>query len=71
MTKIKSKTATLIEEIEKQDYVRKPKTEILKSSKQESRTILIARYGMLECGRNFKNSIKEFCECDDENHRHL
>jgi hypothetical protein len=39
MTKIKSKTATIIEEIEKHDYVRKPKTEILKSSKQESRTI--------------------------------
>ena len=34
---------------------------------------MIARFGMLECGKNFKNSIREICDTcnviDDENHR--
>ena len=34
---------------------------------------MIARYGMLECGKNFKGSANEICpKCnikDDENHR--
>ena len=34
---------------------------------------MIARYGMLECGRNYKGTMSEFCnQCsclDDEEHR--
>ena len=34
--------------------------------------MMIARYGMLECGRNFKGSVKENCDqcdtTDNENH---
>ena len=31
---------------------KKPQTELSKLSKQETKTILIARFGMLECGKN-------------------
>ena len=41
--------------------------------KSETRTLMIARYGMLECGRNFGGSMKKMCETcnciDDEEHR--
>ena len=34
---------------------------------------MIARYGMLECGNNFKGTMNAFCDSckvlDDENHR--
>ena len=42
-------------------------------TKQEAKTIIISRFGMLECGRNFKMGISEICNSchvlDDENHR--
>ena len=42
-------------------------------SKQETKTILISRFGMLECGKNYKGTSGNVCrECqiiDDENHR--
>ena len=54
-------------------YTRAPVPEILLCNKQETKTIMIARFGMLQCGKNFKNSISEMCkecnEADDENHR--
>ena len=55
------------------EYVRSPEQELLKSTRQETKTILIARYGMLECGKNFKGSSNpncSACHCtDDESHR--
>ena len=54
-------------------YKRQSQTTILKTSKQETRTIMIARYGLLECGKNFKGTLREICiQCDtidDEDHR--
>ena len=42
-------------------------------TKQEAKTLIIARYGMLECGKNFGGTLGGMCsECntyDDENHR--
>ena len=42
-------------------------------TKHETKTLLIARYGMLECGKNFKRTLKERCDqcdaIDNENHR--
>ena len=42
-------------------------------SKQETKTVVIARYRMLECGQNFKGTLNEICDqchsLDDENHR--
>lgn len=72
-TKIKTKTKTIIEATDEQAYKRQPRPEILNSTKQESKTMIIARFGMLECGRNYKGTMKEICSVcdtiDDENHR--
>ena len=45
----------------------------MKCTKKEAKTILTARFKMLECGNNFKGSQSQMCrECniiDNENHR--
>ena len=42
-------------------------------SKLETKAIITARYGMLECGNNFKGTQREICQeydvLDDETHR--
>ena len=42
-------------------------------SKSETRTLMIARYGMLQCGKNFGGTLNNTCDTcnclDDENHR--
>ena len=69
----KSKTAHIIEKIENPSYQRKPLDEILQLTKQETKTLIIARFRMLECGRNFKGTMTEKCNTcgcvDDEEHR--
>ena len=71
--KRKTKTASIVDFIEHSNYERKPLCEIMLCSKQETKAIVTARYGMLECGKNFKGTQTERCqECnvlDDENHR--
>ena len=70
---VKTKTKSIINHISKQEYKRGPNKELLSCTKQEAKTILIARYRMLECGTNFKGTIKELCNncnvLDDETHR--
>ena len=69
----KPKTTTLIEKINDSTYTRRPEPEILHLTKVETKTLLIARYGMLECGKNFGGTIGGTCgQCnthDDETHR--
>ena len=69
----KKKTATIVPKVTDQSYHRTPQLSILNTSKRETRTIMMARYGLLECGKNFKGTIKELCDqctcLDDENHR--
>ena len=69
----KTKTAAIVDSIENPEYQRKPLSEIMRCSKQETKTIIMARFGMLECGNNYKGTKSEICnECnnlDDENHR--
>ena len=69
----KSKTAHIIDMIENPSYQRKPLGEIVQLTKQETKTLIIARFRMLECGRNFKGTMKEICDtcgcADDEEHR--
>ena len=69
----KSKTAHIVDDIESDKYSRSPKTELLQCSRQETKTLLIARFGMLECGKNFKGTMSLDCKTckkiDDENHR--
>ena len=68
----KSKTSCIAERIAEKSYTRKPEDELMLMTKHETKTILIARYGMLECGKNYKGTMKQQCEkckCeDDENH---
>ena len=69
----KTKTAFVVDCIENSDYKREPLTEIMMCTKQVTKVILTSRFGMLECGRNFKGSQQEICkDCrivDDESHR--
>ena len=69
----KTKTKHIIEQINNSWYQRAPSNELLQCTKQETKTILIARFGMLECGKNFKGTMREVCtycnELDNENHR--
>ena len=69
----KTKTAHIVDSIEKGNYQREPLPEIMLCTKQETKTILTSRFAMLECGKNFKSSQEELCrECqaiDDEDHR--
>ena len=69
----KSKTAHIIDELKKDTYRRKTQEEIMRGTKNEAKMLIIARFHMLECGRNFKGSMHEKCRTcdvtDDENHR--
>ena len=69
----KTKTAFIVDQIERPDYQRTPLKELLSCTKHETKTILMARYGMLECGKNYKGSLNVTCnECkeyDNEDHR--
>ena len=68
----KTKTATIAQRLSKPEYQRKPAAELLKCSRQDTKAIIIARYGMLECGKNYKGTLPESCvSCnttDDKNH---
>ena len=69
----KTKSAHIIPKLNDTNYTRKPLEELSHLSKREAKTLIIARYGMLECGRNFKGTQSEQCiTCcciDDEEHR--
>ena len=69
----RTKTASILPSLQTSTYTRKPSPEIVHFTKQQTKTLLIARYGMLECGTNFKGTMKETCTAchvrDDENHR--
>ena len=69
---INTKTKSIYNRIQTA-YTRKPLPELIRQNKQRTRTIILARYGMLECGTNFKGTIPENCRLcsvrDDENHR--
>ena len=69
----KTKTSHIVDHLEDGTYSRGPTPELLQCNKQETKTLLIARFGMLECGKNFKGSMNETCSTcnvvDNENHR--
>ena len=72
ITTTKTKTKTIYDHIT-QGYERRPRPEIMKATKSETKTIILARYGMLECGQNFSGTLDKqckHCKChDDESHR--
>ena len=69
----KTKTKHILNHISNPQYQRKPSPEILQLSKTETKSLIIARFKRLECGKNFKGSMSESCtQCntiDNEDHR--
>ena len=69
----KTKTRHIIGQLTNEQYTRMPSPELQSLSKQETKTILISRFRMLECGVNFKGSNTTVCQTckktDDETHR--
>ena len=69
----KSKTKNILPLLKSDSYIREPRKELSRLSKQETKTLIIARFGMLECGANYKGKYPEICTLcnrrDDENHR--
>ena len=69
----KKKSAHIVDEIINDDYTRKALPIIKYLTKYETKTLVIARFGMLECGTNFKGSMSSECkkckQTDDEEHR--
>ena len=70
---MKTETAHIVDQLTKQDYKRQLQKEFTLCTRQETKTIMIARFHMLETGTNFKGTMSVVCrECkvnDDENHR--
>ena len=73
LNKKKTKTSHIVDQIEDPSYQRTPLKELLKFTKQETKAIMLGRYGMLECGKNFEGTKSVNCgNCnvhDDEGHR--
>ena len=69
----KTKTQHIIDKLNDPLYIRSPIQIIKRFTKKECRTLIIARYGMLKCGKNFKGTLNEKClTCDTidyEEHR--
>ena len=69
----KSKTSHIVDLIQAETYIREPSPELQYLSKEETKTIIISRFRMLECGANFKNSRDTICATckmnDNEDHR--
>ena len=70
----KQKTKNLVSKLKNDNYVRRPCTQTLNKSRHQCRARVMAMYGMLDCGKNFKTGYrgKNCPSCnvlDDENHR--
>ena len=70
---LKTKTKSILEKLNDPLYTRQPEREIINTTKYETKTILMARYGMLQCGTNFKGTMNPTCQTcdvlDNEYHR--
>ena len=71
--KVNTKTVHIHTALTTTPYKREPSIEIVSRDKQRTKTIIMARSGMLECGKNFKGTKSEsYSKCgttDDEEHR--
>ena len=73
-TKVNTKTKRIHEHLTTAGtYERRPPKEIISGTKQKTKTIILSRYGMLECGSNFKGTMSQICRScgttDNETHR--
>ena len=73
VAKVNTKTENSHKELQSTTYKRQPIIEMTNGSKQRTKTLILARHGMLECGTNFHGTMSDICKhCnkkDDENHR--
>ena len=71
--KIKTKTAYVYNNVSNDTNSHEILPEILLLNRVDTKTVIVARSGMLECGKNFKGTLPETCrECgeeDSESHR--
>ena len=71
--KKKTKTTHILDQITTHDYERGIRQEYTSLTRHETKTLILARFHMLECGVNFKGTMSTLCRhcnmCDDENHR--
>ena len=69
----KTKTASIVHKLNSINYIRKPCDELMSCNKTGCKTVIMARFGMLECGKNFKGTLTDNCvvcnTIDDEEHR--
>ena len=73
-TSVKTKSESIYRELQSETYLRTPVNEIMKLNKLKAKTIIMCRYGMLDCGSNFKTKYgtkmcKECNVIDNEDHR--
>ena len=70
---LKTKTKTILDKLTSTNYVRGLESEFIMTTKTEAKSLIIARYGMLECGQNFKGTSSATCTTcdtiDNEDHR--
>ena len=73
VTKAKTKTIFVLEKVNSADYKRGIMHPIEKLSRYEAKVLILSRFHMLECGKNFKGTLPEICPAcnviDDEQHR--
>ena len=70
----KEKTKHMLEELNREKFARSPSSAFKSMNRNQMRIILIARYGMLDCGKNYHHKYgSKLCrtcsQMDDENHR--
>ena len=73
-SKAKTKTKSIIDKLDHPQYKREPNKFLVQNNNLAARTMIMGRYGMLQCAANFKGSygVKLCKTCnviDDEPHR--
>ena len=68
VTKNKTKTVSILEQIEKPNYIRQPLPILRELTCVEMRALVMGRYGMLDCRANFSAGYgnKQCLRCDVE-----
>ena len=66
----KTKTAHIVDAIMSTGYQRAISNELLKCNRTETKAIMIARFRMLECGKNFKGTQSAICSVCSIRHSH-
>ena len=69
----KTKTTFVLKRVNTENYERRAMEPIHKLNRYEAKMLILSRFHMLECGKNFKGTLPEICPTcsvtDDEQHR--